>query len=97
MLQFDVLTARPVAEYDLRTRLNGASTIAARWLQADDRAELDRLHTKNPSASATRADGTNGPSSRTVNRRTNASASAVVSVRVRGFPQVCGRVMTAIY
>jgi hypothetical protein len=57
VLQFDMLTARPVAEYDLRTCLNGAPTIAARRLQAHDPAELDRLHTKNPSASASRADG----------------------------------------
>ncbi len=56
-LQLDVLTARLAAEYDLPTRLDGAPYQAARWLDADDRAELDRFRLKNPSASAEDHDG----------------------------------------
>src|SRR5438132_433955 len=56
-LQLDVLTARLAAEYDLATRLDGAPYQAARWLDADDRAELDRFRIKNPSASAEDHDG----------------------------------------
>jgi peptide chain release factor 3 len=56
-LQLDVLTARLAAEYDLATRLDGAPFQAARWLEADDRAELERFRVKNPSASAEDHDG----------------------------------------
>jgi len=56
-LQLDVLKARLAAEYDLATRLDGASFQAARWLDADDRGELDRFRLKNPSASAEDHDG----------------------------------------
>jgi peptide chain release factor 3 len=56
-LQLDVLTARLAAEYDLATRLDGAPFQAARWLGADDRAELERFRIKNPSASAEDHDG----------------------------------------
>ncbi|HEX3417444.1 MAG TPA: EF-Tu/IF-2/RF-3 family GTPase, partial [Stellaceae bacterium] len=56
-LQLDVLTARLAAEYDLPTRLDGAPFQAARWLEADDRAELERFRAKNPSASAEDHDG----------------------------------------
>ncbi len=56
-LQLDVLTARLAAEYDLGTRLDGAPYQAARWLEADDRAELERFRAKNPSASAEDHDG----------------------------------------
>ncbi len=56
-LQLDVLTARLAAEYDLPTRLDGAPFQAARWLEADDRAELERFRVKNPSASAEDHDG----------------------------------------
>ena len=56
-LQLDVLTARLAAEYDLATRLDGAPFEAARWLEADDRAELERFRVKNPSASAEDHDG----------------------------------------
>jgi peptide chain release factor 3 len=56
-LQLDVLTARLAAEYDLPTRLDGAPFQAARWLDADDRAELERFRIKNPSASAEDHDG----------------------------------------
>src|SRR5204863_2186279 len=51
-LQLDVLTARLAAEYDLKTRLDGAPFQAARWLDADDRAEIERLRNRNRSASA---------------------------------------------
>jgi len=56
-LQLDVLTARLAAEYDLATRLDGAPFQVARWLDADDRAELERFRAKNPSASAEDHDG----------------------------------------
>jgi peptide chain release factor 3 len=56
-LQLDVLTARLAAEYDLPTRLDGAPYQAARWLETDDRAELERFRLKNPSASAEDHDG----------------------------------------
>jgi peptide chain release factor 3 len=56
-LQLDVLTARLDAEYGLATRLDGAPYQAARWLDADDPAELARFRAKNPSASADDHDG----------------------------------------
>jgi peptide chain release factor 3 len=56
-LQLDVLTARLAAEYDLATRLDGAPFQAARWLETDDRAEIERFRIKNPSASAEDHDG----------------------------------------
>ena len=56
-LQLDVLKARLAVEYDLATRLAGAPFQAARWLEADDPAELDRFRIKNPSASAEDHDG----------------------------------------
>ena len=56
-LQLDVLTARLEAEYGLATRLDAAPYQAARWLDADDPAELDRFRVKNPSASAEDHDG----------------------------------------
>src|SRR5262249_3276723 len=56
-LQLDVLKARLAAEYDLATRLDGAPYQAARWLEADDPAELERFRIKNPSASAEDHDG----------------------------------------
>jgi peptide chain release factor 3 len=56
-LQLDVLKARLEAEYDLATRLDGAPYQAARWLEADGPAELDRFRIKNPSASAEDHDG----------------------------------------
>jgi len=56
-LQLDVLTERLAAEYDPGTRLDGAPYQAARWLETDDRAELERFRIKNPSASAEDHDG----------------------------------------
>ncbi len=56
-LQLDVLTARLEAEYGLATRLDGAPCTAARWLEADDPADLKRFQTRNPSASAEDHDG----------------------------------------
>jgi peptide chain release factor 3 len=56
-LQLDVLKARLEAEYDLATRLDGAPFQTARWLEADDPAELERFRIKNPSASAEDHDG----------------------------------------
>jgi peptide chain release factor 3 len=56
-LQLDVLKARLEAEYDLATRLDGAPYQAARWLEAEDRAEIERFRIKNPSASAEDHDG----------------------------------------
>jgi peptide chain release factor 3 len=56
-LQLDVLKARLAAEYDLATRLDGAPYQAARWLDADDPAELERFRVKNPSSSAEDHDG----------------------------------------
>ncbi len=56
-LQLDVLTARLAAEYDLPTRLDGAPFQAARWLDTNERAELERFRVKNPSASAEDHDG----------------------------------------
>ncbi len=56
-LQLDVLTARLEAEYGLATRLDGAPCQMARWLEADDPAEIERFRLKNPSASAEDHDG----------------------------------------
>ncbi len=56
-LQLEVLTARLDAEYGLATRLDGAPFQAARWLEADDPAEIERFRTKNPAASAEDHDG----------------------------------------
>jgi peptide chain release factor 3 len=56
-LQLDVLTARLQAEYGLATRLDGAPYQAARWLDADDPAELERFRLRNPSSSAEDHDG----------------------------------------
>jgi peptide chain release factor 3 len=56
-LQLDVLTARLAAEYGLSTRLDGAPYQAARWLEADDAAEIERFRAKNPSATAEDHDG----------------------------------------
>jgi peptide chain release factor 3 len=56
-LQLDVLTARLAAEYGLAARLDGAPFQAARWLAADDPAELDRFRALHPSASAEDHDG----------------------------------------
>ena len=55
--QLDVLKARLAAEYDLATRLDGAPYEAARWLDVDDRTELERFRIKHPSASAEDHDG----------------------------------------
>jgi peptide chain release factor 3 len=56
-LQLDVLTARLNAEYGLATRLDDAPYQQARWLDADDPAEIERFRTRNPSASAEDHDG----------------------------------------
>ncbi len=56
-LQLDVLMARLQAEYGLATRLDGAPYQAARWLEADDPAEIERFRLRNPSASAEDHDG----------------------------------------
>jgi peptide chain release factor 3 len=56
-LQLDVLSARLEAEYGLATRLDGAPYQAARWLEADDPAEIARFRLRNPSASAEDHDG----------------------------------------
>ncbi len=56
-LQLDVLAARLQVEYGLATRLDGAPYQAARWLDADDPAEIERFRTKNPSAIAEDHDG----------------------------------------
>src|SRR5271165_544506 len=56
-LQLDVLTARLAAEYALATRLDGAPYQAARWMDADEPAELERFRRQNPSASAEDHDG----------------------------------------
>jgi peptide chain release factor 3 len=56
-LQLDVLIARLQAEYDLVTRLDGAPFQTARWMEADDQAELERFRIKNSSASAEDHDG----------------------------------------
>jgi peptide chain release factor 3 len=57
VLQLDVLKVRLSAEYDLVISLDGAPFQAARWLDVDDRAELERFRIKNPSASAEDHDG----------------------------------------
>jgi peptide chain release factor 3 len=56
-LQLDVLTARLAAEYGLATRLDGAPYQAARWLDADDSAEIERFRAQHPAASAEDHDG----------------------------------------
>ncbi len=42
-LQFDVLAARVEAEYGLTCRFEGAALDCARWVEADDPAELKRM------------------------------------------------------
>jgi peptide chain release factor 3 len=56
-LQLEVLTARIAAEYGLVTRLDGTPFAAARWLDADDPAEIARFRELNPTASAEDHDG----------------------------------------
>jgi len=56
-LQLDVLAARLAAEYGLATRFEGAPYQAARWLDADDPAELKRFLDRNRSAAAEDHDG----------------------------------------
>jgi peptide chain release factor 3 len=56
-LQLEVLTARLEAEYGLAARLDGVPFAAARWLDADDPAEIERFRTRNPSAGAEDHDG----------------------------------------
>src|ERR1700745_279159 len=51
-LQLDVLTARLAAEYDLPTRLDGAPYQAARWLEAEEKTELERFRHRHPAATA---------------------------------------------
>ena len=56
-LQLEVLTARLDAEYGLATRLDGTPFASARWLDADDPAEIERFRRINPSATAADHDG----------------------------------------
>src|SRR5262249_16890840 len=56
-LQLDVLTARLAAQYHPPPRLDVEPFQAARWLETDDRAEIDRFRKRNPSASAEDHDG----------------------------------------
>ena len=56
-LQLDVLRARLEAEYGLGTRLEAAPYEAARWLETDDRAELDRFRASPNTATAEDHDG----------------------------------------
>jgi peptide chain release factor 3 len=56
-LQLDILAARLEAEYDLETRFEPAPYQAARWLEALDRAELDRFRATHASSFAEDHDG----------------------------------------
>ncbi len=56
-LQLDVLTARLEAEYGLLTRLDAAPYQTARWLSADDPAEIARFRARRPEGSAEDHDG----------------------------------------
>jgi peptide chain release factor 3 len=42
-LQFDVLADRVRTEYDVEARFESTSLVTARWLEADDRRELERF------------------------------------------------------
>jgi peptide chain release factor 3 len=56
-LQLDVLVARIKAEYDLGVKLEQAPYETARWLEADDPADLKRFLENNRSVSAEDHDG----------------------------------------
>jgi peptide chain release factor 3 len=56
-LQFEVLAARIDAEYGIAARFEGAGVDAARWIEADDDAQLKRLLDTNRSSLAEDHDG----------------------------------------
>ncbi len=56
-LQFEVLAARIDAEYGIAARFEPAPVDAARWVECDDRAELERFVDGNRSALAEDHDG----------------------------------------
>jgi peptide chain release factor 3 len=56
-LQLDILAARLAAEYDLKTRFEPAPYQGARWLEAPERAELERFRAKHPAGFAEDHDG----------------------------------------
>ncbi len=56
-LQLEVLTARIKTEYNLGVRFEGAPYVTARWVAADDTAELKRFIDANPSTTAEDHDG----------------------------------------
>ncbi|MBF0306866.1 MAG: peptide chain release factor 3, partial [Alphaproteobacteria bacterium] len=56
-LQFEVLTARIEAEYDLRAGFEAAPFETARWVHCDDRAALDRMAAANRTSMAEDRDG----------------------------------------
>ncbi|HYG85772.1 MAG TPA: peptide chain release factor 3 [Azospirillum sp.] len=56
-LQFEVLSARIEAEYNISAKFEGAGVDAARWVETDDRAQLDKFIDLNRSALAEDHDG----------------------------------------
>jgi peptide chain release factor 3 len=56
-LQLDILVARLAAEYDLAVRLEPAPYETARWLAAEEPAELKRFLDRHPSSAAEDHDG----------------------------------------
>ena len=56
-LQFEVLSARIEAEYGISAKFEGAGVDAARWIETDDRAQLDKFIDLNRSALAEDHDG----------------------------------------
>ncbi len=56
-LQFDVLATRNDSEYNIKAGFEEAPFVTARWVEADDPAELDRLIAANRSSMAEDRDG----------------------------------------
>ncbi len=56
-LQFDVLTTRIESEYGIKAGFEEAPFDTARWVRAEDKAELKKLSDANPSAMAEDRDG----------------------------------------
>ena len=56
-LQFDVLTTRIESEYNIRAGFEDAPFVTARWVAADDKAEIERFGDANKSNMAEDRDG----------------------------------------
>jgi peptide chain release factor 3 len=56
-LQFDVLTTRIESEYNIKAGFEDSPFITARWVAADDKAELEKFANANKSNMAEDRDG----------------------------------------